>query len=336
MGKPVSVRKRSCPTISVLLSCYNSGSWLEDAINSVLNQTIEDFEFIIVNDGSTDNSSKIISRFAKGDARIVVIKKDNTGLADSLNVGIQKARGEWIARIDADDICEPERLELQLDMARVNTDLVFIGSGQVEIDENGNELKTYLYPSKNNLLVKNLYASRKFPPHSSAFYSTKIVRSIGGYRGRIKRSQDWDLWLRLSEVGQIGCIRKPLVRIRRHAKQISAKNGCDQLLYSTMSIISCYLRKNYFLDPIDAGECTYKDFKLWVKSRLEEDGMFEYQRYLSVWRSESYSLHKMDWLGLLFKKLICYPSFLYHYFRNFLLLEKYDKKLAAEWRNINH
>ena len=81
------------PAISVLRSCYNSARWLDESINSVLSQTFEDFEFIIVDDGSTDSSPEIIKRYAKQDARIVVIEKCNTGLADSLNVGIQKARG---------------------------------------------------------------------------------------------------------------------------------------------------------------------------------------------------------------------------------------------------
>lgn len=93
------------PEVSVLMSVYNGERWLAESIESVLNQTFTDFEFLIVNDGSTDGSGEIINRYAEQDSRIHVFDKPNTGLADSLNYGIARAKGEWIARIDADDVC---------------------------------------------------------------------------------------------------------------------------------------------------------------------------------------------------------------------------------------
>src|SRR5687767_6042714 len=101
----------SHPECSVVMSCYNASAWLSEALDSVLNQTFQDFELIIVDDGSTDDTRKIIEEYAARETRIVSIVKANSGLADSLNVGVARARGRWVARLDADDVCEPERLE---------------------------------------------------------------------------------------------------------------------------------------------------------------------------------------------------------------------------------
>lgn len=93
------------PTISVVISVYNGEKYLSEAIESVLNQTYKDFEFIIINDGSTDNSLEIIKKYQNQDERIVLISRENKGLVSSLNEGIEKAKGKYIARMDADDIC---------------------------------------------------------------------------------------------------------------------------------------------------------------------------------------------------------------------------------------
>src|SRR2546430_2514522 len=106
------------PEVSVLMSCYNATRWLHEAIHSVLVQTHDKFELILVDDGSTDETWNIIQSYRDRDQRIVAISKKNTGLADSLNVGIARAKGAWIARLDADDLCEPTRLEEQLDFVR--------------------------------------------------------------------------------------------------------------------------------------------------------------------------------------------------------------------------
>ena len=193
----------SKPLITVLMSCYNAEKWLNSSVSSVLNQTFTDFEFIIIDDGSTDDTLKRIHDFARNDSRIVVLSKSNTGLSDSLNIGIRMAKGHWIARIDADDIFEPMKLEKQVQVIENNSNLVFIGTGLTIIDEFGRKLNTYCYPKSHILLKRNLITARKFPPHASAMYKTSAVQKLGGYRGRISKAEDADLWLRLSEVGEL-------------------------------------------------------------------------------------------------------------------------------------
>ena len=109
---------------SVLMSVYNGQRYLGAAIDSILAQTFQEFEFIIVDDGSTDNTESLIRAYS--DSRIRLISKPNTGLADSLNVGLEAAKGTWIARIDADDISEPQRLERQLQRIRASPELVLL------------------------------------------------------------------------------------------------------------------------------------------------------------------------------------------------------------------
>jgi glycosyltransferase involved in cell wall biosynthesis len=267
----------SGPTITVLTSCYNASRWLAESLESVLNQTFKDYEFIIVDDGSNDRTLEIIRGFEKCDRRIVVIEKNNTGLGDSLNIGLKMASGKWIARMDADDICEPTRLEKQVYHAKSDPELVFVGTGLIEIDENGTLIRKFQYPANHEKLLLNLKKARKFPPHSSAFFSTKAALSLGGYRLRIVKGVDWDLWLRLSEIGKISCINEPLLKIRKHSGQASLlDSGRQQIIFSRIAISSYYIRQKRFIDPVNLNEENFNDFKVWFEKRLQEEGLFKF------------------------------------------------------------
>jgi glycosyltransferase involved in cell wall biosynthesis len=315
------------------MSCFNSSRWLNDAIFSVTEQTFRDFEFIIVNDGSTDDSLEIINQFACHDTRIVVISKQNSGLADSLNVGIQYARGEWIARLDSDDICEPTRLEKQLNRAKENLSLVFIGSGLTIIDEFGIPAETYLYPERHASLLKNLYSGQMFPPHSSAFFRAKNVRDVGGYRTRIKRAEDCDLWLRLAEVGELGCIKEPLVRVRKHADQISHDNsGKRQIIDAHIAMISYWLRRSNAPDPIIADEYVFESFYNWVEARLIEERLFDFIDYVRNVKAILKRVFKhQDAIFELTKTLMSKPIFFSHYVSVRFFGRITSRRLAREW-----
>ena len=238
------------PKISVLMSCYNADRWLSEAIESVLSQSFKDFEFILVDDGSTDETKNIIKSYQAKDSRIVTITKKNTGLADSLNVGIASARGDWIARLDADDLCEITRLEEQISFVRKHPDVVLLGTGFLEIDEHGRAIRKHICPTRHQTLVRHLEKLQCFFPHSTAFYRADMVRQIGGYNGRFLRSQDKRLWLEMSLLGEIACLPKVLVRNRKHAEQMSHHdNGRRQLYDGTLTIICHFLKKAGYRDP---------------------------------------------------------------------------------------
>ena len=126
--------KGGVPKCTVAMSVYNTARYLPMAVESVLGQTFADFEFIIVDDGSEDGTDQVLAAYAY-DARVQVVRKEHTGLPDSLNVALREARGEWIARMDADDISEPERLEQQLARVYKDPNVVLIGTGCTIINE---------------------------------------------------------------------------------------------------------------------------------------------------------------------------------------------------------
>jgi glycosyltransferase involved in cell wall biosynthesis len=275
------------PEVTVLMSCYNAEDWLAEAIGSVLAQTYRNFEFILVNDGSTDNTLNLIQEYGKIDSRIKIITKDNSGLSDSLNVGIAQARGVWTARLDADDICELTRLEKQLAFVQAEPQTVLLGTDFLEIDANGSALKAHRYPAGDKELKYNLKRCLRFFPHSSAFYRTAIVQSIGGYNKEYVNAQDWDLWLRLSENGRLACLNEPLVRIRKHANQIShAGSGKTQIIEAQTAIIRHFLREFGSIDPMTEDNLEWIRFRDWVEMRIGENGIFEQRKDWAIAREE--------------------------------------------------
>lgn len=276
------------------MSCYNASSWLAEAIDSVLAQTFGNFEFVLVDDGSTDETWSIIQNYHDRDERIVAITKKNTGLADSLNLGITHAKGKWIARLDADDLCESTRLEEQVNFVRNHPEVVLLGTGFLEVDEKGRVVKEHRYPSSHSRLVRNLERLQRFFPHSSAFYRTEIVKQVKGYSSRIHRAEDYRLWLELSLRGEISCLIKPLVRIRKHTGQISHEDNGRRQLCDAIAATTChFLRKFNYKDPsMEENNAEWIEFLNWVERRVEESHIFERQRYWIEARANYFSERK--------------------------------------------
>jgi len=270
------------PEVTVLMSCFNASRWLRIAIDSVLHQTFGNFEFILVDDGSTDGTWDIIQAYREMDHRIVAIKKENTGLLHSLNVGIAHARGGWIARLDADDLCEPDRLAEQLRFVRDHPEVVLLGTDFVEIDEQGRVVKNHKCPSEHHVLLRHLERLQLIFPHSSAFFRRETARELGFYNPLFRKSQDWDLWLRFSERGRIGCLKNSLVRFRRHSEQISdSAVGTPQHVYGTAAAVCHFLRTYNCQDPsANSGQVAWKGFLAWIEKRMIQENVFEKRK---VW-----------------------------------------------------
>ena len=202
--------------VSVVLSVYNAEKYLQEAIQSIINQTYKDFEFIIINDGSTDNSMQIIKGFA--DDRIVLIDRENKGFPYSLNEGIKLAKGMFIVRMDADDVCQPDRIELQLQFLQQNPEYVAIGSNATEIDENGNEIYTSnLIQNGDRIdieMKKRLENGMPLNPfyHSSTMFKKEAWENIGGYP--LIRGEDVIFFNRMKEQGKFINLPQPLLKYR--------------------------------------------------------------------------------------------------------------------------
>jgi glycosyltransferase involved in cell wall biosynthesis len=213
------------------MSIYNGESYLHDSIECILNQTYRDFEFIIINDGSSDKTQEIINKYAEDDIRIVPINQDNIGLTKSLNKGILLSKGKYIARQDVDDISVPDRLENQIETFSKCPSLVLLGTWY-SVEDSGGVIMERCRPIGDTDLRKLLYRCNPFC-HSSVMFKRDAWEEVGGYRENMKTSQDFDLWLRIALTGKIALIPKILVRHFRNPKSISkGKQSWTQITYS--------------------------------------------------------------------------------------------------------
>ena len=233
-------------TVSVVMSVYNSEYYLREAINSILNQTFADFEFLIVDDGSTDNSLEIIRSFS--DKRIVLIQNEkNLGLAVSLNKAIRLAKGKYIARMDADDIAMPFRLYKQVSFMERN----------IHLDLSGSWVKVFgavksvvwKYPASTDEIKAEILFNSTFA-HPSVIYRRDIFLKKGLlYDESVKRGQDYELWSRVVKSCKVENIQEVLLHYRIHDKQVGKVYQSGQA--NTAKAIRLNLLKDLGLNTAD-------------------------------------------------------------------------------------
>ena len=299
--------------ISVLMATYNSEKFISKSIESIIKQSYLNYEFIIVDDGSLDSTKEIIDMYRRNNNKIKLITKSNSGLTETLNFGMQFCTGEWIARIDSDDLSSINRLKKQIEVSQKLDNVGLIGSDAIFIDKLGKKLFEFSYPSNHEELKNNLLGSKKFFPHSSAFFNRELVESLGGYRNRAGISEDWDLWLRIASRKQIINIKKPLVKIRLHNEQISKKYSRKQAHDTRIVIISDMIYEKTGSDPIEIfTDNEFKYFKNYIVTKLEKLGFSEYLHFISTIKNPF--LKKLA-LPLIFLKYIFKPFYLYAFIK---------------------
>lgn len=212
------------PETSVIMSAYNAENFLSDSIESILNQTYRDFEFIIVNDGSSDSTRHTLYEFQKKDNRIIIIEnKNNIGLAKSLNIALNSARGKYVARMDADDLSVPARLEKQLAYLKKHSNIGLLGSYIKSIDEKKRITGSWVYPVDSfsirwHLIFSNVIA------HPSVVFRKELIIAVGAYNEKLTAGIDYDLWVRVSKITEISQIKEFLVMWRTHSGSMTYKN----------------------------------------------------------------------------------------------------------------
>ena len=239
--------KLQVPLISVIMPVYNGEKYLRQAIESILAQTFSDFEFLIIDDGSSDGSAEILREYQVRDPRIIVhTQKENAGIITALNNGINLARGEYIARMDADDISLPERLERQVEFLETHPEVsVLSGSIQV-IDQQGNRISTRNLPRTKNLIIWSLCF---FCPivHPAVMVRREVLINIGGYRTVWSHAEDYDLWERLSGKTQFANLPQLILRLRKHKSNITVLHLDENIASSiqiSQNLISGILHKD--------------------------------------------------------------------------------------------
>ena len=239
------------PRLSVAMAVYNNAPFLAEAIESILAQTMSAFEFLIVNDGSTDGSAAIIDRYAEQDARIRAIHQPNCGLVASLNLMIEEARAPLIARMDGADISLPTRFERQLAFLDANPDYGVVGTSTHDLDEKGGlTLNEDFHPLDHDAFLAALETG-PWLCHPSVVMRRDVVRAAGGYRAAFRHCEDYDLWLRLSEVTKLCTIPDRLFHYRRSPDQVSSAHVLEQLTGAAIAYAAHCEREAGRPDPTD-------------------------------------------------------------------------------------
>lgn len=206
------------PMISVIMPIYNGELFLREAIDSILNQTYTNFEFIIIDDGSTDQTAAILNTYS--DPRIIrITHPQNLGLVKSLNDGIAQARGEYFARMDADDISFPERFEKQIQFMNDHPEIGMLGGNVQVIDTAGNLGVVSTLPTTSTYMLWKMCFENPIR-HPTVLMRTKIIKQLEGYRD-FKASEDYDLWQRMSEITKLANLNDILVFYRLHGNNLS-------------------------------------------------------------------------------------------------------------------
>jgi glycosyltransferase involved in cell wall biosynthesis len=209
------------PTISVVLPVYNGERYLAEAVESILAQTFADFELLIVDDGSQDRSLEILRRYAERDARIRLTSRPNAGLVPTLNEMLARARGEFIARMDADDVALPERFARELAYLRTHSECLAVGTAVEWIDPEGELLKRHVpLLGHDEIDAAHLRTREAEICHPSALVRASAFERVGVYDPALDGAEDLDLWLRIAEVGKLANLPEPLLRYRFHFAKV--------------------------------------------------------------------------------------------------------------------
>jgi glycosyltransferase involved in cell wall biosynthesis len=239
------------PIVSVVMPVYNCRAYVAHAVRSILSQTFGNFELILIDDGSTDGSSQILDELARSDHRIILLRHPNAGMTRAMNEGVERARGEFIARMDADDISLPTRLQKQLAYLQVHPECVAVGSAIVMMDSYGNPLYLSRWPESHEDSDAALLRGESDGglAHPTAMIRTTSIRTIGGYREKYKYAQDKDLWLRLGEIGWLANLAEPLVKYRMHETSTGSTRAAPQRAEYEEAIVEACQRRGITPPP---------------------------------------------------------------------------------------
>jgi len=224
---------RNDPTVTVLMAVRNGERHLRAAVESILEQTFPDFEFLIVDDASVDATRTVISSY--DDPRIRLVENpEHQGLTASLNRGIKLARGRYLARMDADDLSAPERLERQVGFLEAHPECALVATDARKIDSNGVEVGVAHTPPSAEA-TRRLLRRGNCITHGTVMIRTDALRRVGAYDPSMERSQDYDLWLRMSEQSDLGTLPEYLYSWREHEASISGRHLAEQDRFAALA-----------------------------------------------------------------------------------------------------
>ncbi len=230
---------QSTPRISVLIPVRNGGDYIDAAVASMRRQTCHDLEIVVVDDASTDRTASLLARHAAEDGRIRVLPAKGAGIVDALNQGLAEARGDLVARMDADDVSEPDRLARQAAEMDARPELVLLGTGAAVIDARGRVGALIAVETDPARLVERLRLENPFF-HPTVVMRRRAVEAAGGYRRQFALAEDYDLWTRLARQGVVANLPDALLRLRRHPGQSSRRHRVEQRAVYALARLLAY------------------------------------------------------------------------------------------------
>jgi glycosyltransferase involved in cell wall biosynthesis len=239
------------PQISVVMPVRDGARWLGEAITSVQGQTLDDFELVIVDDGSADDSASIVAASAQRDPRIRAIRQEPLGLVAALNRGLKDARAPLIARLDADDRAHPQRLQRQKQYLDNHPEIGLVGTWADRIDEQGT-LRGSLKPATRPEDLAALLARTNPFLHSSVMVRSTVLQQVGVYRPAFEGAEDYDLWVRIAEVAQVANLPECLLQYREHPASVTHRARVRQLFSTRLVQLAAQARRTSGRDPTTA------------------------------------------------------------------------------------
>ncbi|HEY4186198.1 MAG TPA: glycosyltransferase family A protein [Polyangia bacterium] len=262
------------PRVSVAMPVYNSARFVERACRSILEQTFREFEFIIVDDGSTDDSPRILRALADSDRRIVLVARQNRGLIASRNELLAMAKAPLLAWMDSDDFSLPERLMRQTERFEREPRLVCLGTAELDVDPDGDPVMPTVYPLSHAEIDEGLLrgGAMRLP---STMMRREVVIQVGGFREPFRIGEDLDLFLRLMEVGEVANLAEILLHYRMHPQNTSITFGPQWGIYRDTIVALARERRETGADRLQRGETvtvppaprTPKTFRVWDSHR---------------------------------------------------------------------
>lgn len=310
--------------VSVVLPVYNGARYIERSVGSILRQTHANFELVVVDDGSTDMTSHILKSKFGSDKRLKIITQENLGIVSALNAGVTSAVGEFVARMDADDVSVGNRLHLQLEHMMRNTRCVAVGGQALQIDKDGDAIAPIVVELENIDIVKEIYGGRGSALiHSLAMFRRAALLDIGIYKPGSEGAEDVDLYLRLAEIGLLENLPSLLQMVRRHRESVTSLGEIKDQNERKKKIIDTARARNGLAAP----PVTFKPMS-YAKNIDELEISWASQAYQSGYYSTGNkylrSILKRNPRSPM-KALACTFSMAKYFFRGFFLNSRYRR-----------
>ena len=299
------------PLVSVVMPVKNGMPYLAEAVESILAQTLSDFEFIIVDDGSTDETTLILESFAAEDGRIRVCPAKGAGLVDALNTGVAAVRGKYIARMDADDVARSDRFAKQVAFLESHPDHAAVATGTLLIDPSGNPIEEIAEALDHDDVLARLLRGYTVLCHPTVLLRTQAVQESGAYSKNHECSEDYELYLRLSDRWKLAVLGETLMHYRIHLASVTNQYRDLQLSRKRQALEEAWERRGLPAAELDYALPSDPPTQIQLRRRWIRKA-FRSGYYATAWKHSrcllrEEPLSRENW-GLAIRSLVCYAT----------------------------